>query len=117
MIELETAFDIPPEVEELRARVRTLVRDSILPFEREIEESDSMPDEVCRMVRESGLPGLQVPVEYGGMGLGMLAACIVTEELAWSSQALAPGVRGRAGHQHLRQPRAAGEVPATNRRR
>jgi acyl-CoA dehydrogenase len=96
MIELETAFDIPPEVEELRARVRTLVRDSILPFEREIEESDSMPDEVCRMVRESGLPGLQVPVEYGGMGLGMLAACIVTEELAWSSQALVRLVCGDA---------------------
>jgi acyl-CoA dehydrogenase len=96
MLELETAFDVPPEVAELRERTRSLVRETLLPFEREIEETDDIPARVRGIVRESGLPGLQVPVEYGGLGLGMFAACVVTEELAWSSQALVRLVCGDA---------------------
>jgi len=96
MLELSTSFEIPPEVEELRDRVRRLVREELLPFEREIEETDSMPDAVRDIVRGSGLHGLQVPAEYGGMELGMFAACVVTEELAWMSQALVRLVCGDA---------------------
>ena len=97
MPELDTAFEIPGEVAELRDRTRSLVRDTLMPFEREIEETDDMPSRVREIVRQSGLPGLQIPVEYGGLGLGMFAACVVTEELAWSSQALVRLVCGDAG--------------------
>jgi acyl-CoA dehydrogenase len=108
MPELDTAFEIPGEVAELRDRTRSLVRDTLMPFEREIEETDDMPSRVREIVRQSGLPGLQIPVEYGGLGLGMFAACVVTEELAWSSQALVRLVCGDAlgigifGNQALR---------------
>src|SRR5450759_1800828 len=90
------------------SRTRSLVRDTLMPFEREIEETDDMPSRVREIVRQSGLPGLQIPVEYGGLGLGMFAACVVTEELAWSSQALVRLVCGDAlgigifGNQALR---------------
>jgi acyl-CoA dehydrogenase len=94
LAELGTAFDLPPGVEELRRKVREIVRKRIVPFEREIEETDAIPAEVARLVKESGLHGLQIPVEYGGMGLGMLAGCIMTEELAWSSQSLVRFVGG-----------------------
>jgi len=94
--ELETAFEIPTELADLRSQVRGLVRDKLVGFEREIEETDAMPDELRELVKGSGLPGLQVPVEYGGLGLGMFAACVVTEELAWSSQALVRLVCGDA---------------------
>jgi len=96
MLNLPTSFEIPAELQELRMRVRRMVREEILPFEREIEETDSIPDEVATIVAGSGLPGLQIPREYGGMGLGMFAGCVVTEELAWSSQALVRLVGGDA---------------------
>ena len=96
MLNLPTSFEIPAELQELRMRVRRMVREEILPFEREIEETDSIPDEVATIVAGSGLTGLQIPREYGGMGLGMFAGCVVTEELAWSSQALVRLVGGDA---------------------
>ena len=95
-IEMETAFQFPPEVEELRLRVRKMVREDLAVYSREVEETDSIPEEVAGIIRDSGLHGLQVPVEYGGMGLGMLAACVITEELAWLSQALVRFVGGDA---------------------
>ncbi len=88
MIELDTSFEMEPEVRDLRDRVRRLVREDLLPFEREMEETDGIPEPVREAIRESGLYGMQVPVSHGGMGLGMFAACVVTEELAWMSQAL-----------------------------
>lgn len=94
LLNLGTAFEVPGEVAELRSRVRGLVRERLSPFEREVEETDSIPPEVAHIVRESGLHGLQVPEEYGGMGLGMLAGCIVTEEVAWSSQSLVRFIGG-----------------------
>lgn len=93
-MELPTAFELPPELEELKRSVRRMVREEIAPYEAEIEESDDIPDEVKRSVADSGLHGMQVPGEYGGMGLGMLAGCVVTEELAWQSQALLRYVGG-----------------------
>ena len=94
--ELETAFEIPQELSDLRAQVRALVRDKLSRFEKEIEETDSMPAELRELVKASGLPGMQIPEEHGGMGLGMFAACVVTEELGWSSQALVRLVGGDA---------------------
>ena len=95
-LQTDTAFEIPVELADLRAQVRSLVRDKLVHFEREMEETDAVPDGLRELVRQSGLPGLQVPAEYGGMGLGMFAACVVTEELAWSSQALVRLVCGDA---------------------
>lgn len=96
MLELGTAFDIPDDVVDLRDKVRRLVREELLPFEREIEETDDVPQRVRNLIRASGLHGLQVPTEFGGMGLGMFAACVVTEELAWMSQVLVRIVCGDA---------------------
>ena len=58
--ELETAFDIPAEIADLRSQVRGLVREKLVHFEKEIEDSDAMPVEVRDLVKASGLPGLQV---------------------------------------------------------
>jgi acyl-CoA dehydrogenase len=96
MQELDTAFEIAPEILVLRQRVRSLVREKLLPFEDEIEEADDFPDSVRDLVRDSGLHGLQVPAEHGGMGLAMFPACIVTEELAYMSQSLVRLVGGDA---------------------
>lgn len=122
VIEMKTAFQFPPGLRELRLRVRKMVRENLAGYSREIEETDSIPGGVVRILRDSGLHGLQVPVEYGGMGLDMLSACVVTEELAWLSQALVRFVGGDAlgigvlGNESLREKYlrkvAAGDLPA-----
>lgn len=88
MPETETAFTMNGEVRDLKERFRELSRSELAPYQRAMEETDDVPAEVREIVRDSGLHGLQVPEDYGGMGLGMFPACVVTEELAWLSQAL-----------------------------
>jgi acyl-CoA dehydrogenase len=56
---------------EVRAAVRRLVRESVIPRELEIEDTDSVPDELRRLAAEMGLFGYALPEEYGGLGLGM----------------------------------------------
>jgi (2S)-methylsuccinyl-CoA dehydrogenase len=41
-----------------------------------------IPDEVVERLAALGVFGLTIPEEYGGLGLGKLAMCVVTEELS-----------------------------------
>ncbi len=47
------------------------------------DQTMAYPWEVIRKAHEVGLMNLHVPVAQGGMGLGCLDECIVSEELAW----------------------------------
>ncbi|HEX8830300.1 MAG TPA: acyl-CoA dehydrogenase family protein, partial [Longimicrobium sp.] len=44
-----------------------------------IDENERIPDEVIQGLRELGLFGISIPVEYGGMGLSQSAYCRVFE--------------------------------------
>lgn len=56
----------------LEATVERFVRERLVPAEREVEEAGRIPDAICRDMRELGLFGSVVPVEYGGLGLSPL---------------------------------------------
>lgn len=45
------------------------------------ENSAAMAPDIYRDLQGQGMPGLIVPEEYGGAGLGLLEAAIVAEEL------------------------------------
>lgn len=91
---------IPPELEELRASVRRFVDRELLPREGELPESDHLPDdlhgELADRLRAAGLWAFSTPVELGGVGGGVLAQTIVTEELSRSLYGLA--LAGRVGN-------------------
>jgi acyl-CoA dehydrogenase len=78
-------FDIPEDVRLLRDSVRRFVREVLHPVEREIEETDRIPPHIVEELRKIGLFGLAIPQEYGGLGLTLLAQCVVFEELAKAS--------------------------------
>jgi acyl-CoA dehydrogenase len=78
-------FEIPEEVRLLRDTVRRFVREVLHPVEREIEETDQIPPHIVEELRKLGLFGLAIPQEYGGLGLSLLAQCVVFEELAKAS--------------------------------
>ena len=78
-------FDIPEDVRLLRDSVRRFVREVLQPVEREIEETDRIPPHIVEELRKIGLFGLAIPQEYEGLGLTLLAQCVVFEELAKAS--------------------------------
>jgi acyl-CoA dehydrogenase len=81
-------------LEELKRNARNFVENEIEPFSQEIEETDGIPEALVKKLAASGLHGMAVPKEYGGLGLGVLETCIVTEELARVNQAVVRFIGG-----------------------
>jgi acyl-CoA dehydrogenase len=71
-----------PEIEALRQTARAIVDETLIPAEREILRTGTVPDEGVRRLKEAGLFGMTVPTEYGGLGHHTFAQVLVHEELA-----------------------------------
>ncbi|MBM3597682.1 MAG: acyl-CoA dehydrogenase [Alphaproteobacteria bacterium] len=81
-------FELPLEVRMLRDLVRRFVDDELIPIEMQVPEGDELPVAYLKPLqdkaRKLGLWHLNVPKALGGMGLGLLEACVVQEEVARS---------------------------------
>lgn len=80
----ETTFD--DDLDQIREQFRRFAAKEIAPHAQAWHLADDLiPDEVVRQLAELGAFGVSIPAEFGGMGLGKRAMCIVTEELsrAW----------------------------------
>ncbi len=75
-------FTVDEQTRIIVSTVRRFVRQQLEPISQQVEETDSIPEEVVQQMRELGLFGLAIPEEYGGLGLGALAECMVYEELS-----------------------------------
>src|SRR5438874_6091002 len=69
-------FDLSPELVELRNRVAAFVRDEVIPAEKGTPDIDALRQKA----RKAGIYGPQLPREYGGLGLGTVAMCVVFEQ-------------------------------------
>jgi (2S)-methylsuccinyl-CoA dehydrogenase len=70
----------------IRDQFRRFAADRILPSAHEWHLADELiPDEIVTEMADLGTFGICIPEEYGGLGLGKTAMCVVTEELsrAW----------------------------------
>ena len=72
---------------EIITTVRRFVDKEIIPVAQELEHSDTYPQAIVDAMREMGLFGLMIPVEYGGLGESLLTYALCVEELArgWMS--------------------------------
>src|ERR1700759_4570666 len=84
-------FNLPPEVEALRLKVRDFIEREVLPLEKDpvnFSEHENIPEDRLAVVREkarkAGLWAPQSPKEYGGMDLPMVAWAAIYEEAARS---------------------------------
>jgi (R)-benzylsuccinyl-CoA dehydrogenase len=90
-------FTLPEELRMLRETVARFVREELMPLEptvirreaeRGLTDTPLIPPEaeerLTRKAKEIGLYGIDVPEEYGGQNLGMLAKAVVIEELKYS---------------------------------
>ena len=74
----------------MRDAVRDFAMNVVLPVANELDPQHGViPQHVVSTMAEMGLFGILVPEEYGGLGLGLVEYCMVTEELAraWMSVA------------------------------
>ena len=74
-------FNLPENIAEFRSVTRALV-DDLLPLEREFQETGVVPPRVRQTLIDNGYFALAFPEEYGGLGMGALAQCVVQAELA-----------------------------------
>ena len=85
MDEAEANFELPPELRMLKESVRRFVDRELIPVERDSLVQNRLKPELREKlnvaVTELGLTGFDVPQEYGGLGLGLLAKCVVWGEL------------------------------------
>ncbi len=82
-------FDLSDELKMLQNTVRDFAQEKIAPFADEWDNKSYFPyQEAVKPMGELGLFGTVIPEEYGGNGMGWLAAMIITEEIARASSSL-----------------------------
>ncbi|MET9460299.1 acyl-CoA dehydrogenase family protein [Streptomyces canus] len=89
-----SVLDILSDDERLVVRtVREFVDRDVRPVVRELEHSDTYPEQLIGTMKELGVYGLAIPEEYGGNPVSTPCFVLVTEELArgWMSLAGAMG--------------------------
>jgi acyl-CoA dehydrogenase len=84
-------FSLPPEIEDLRKRVRAFVEQHVLPLEADPEnfsEHENIPparlEPVRAKAKAAGLWAPQSPKQFGGMELPIVAWAVMYEEAARS---------------------------------
>jgi (2S)-methylsuccinyl-CoA dehydrogenase len=70
-------------LEAMRGEMRRFAEAEVVPYAQDWHRSNSyIPLEVVKGLAEMGVFGLTIPEEHGGMGLGKVAMCVVSEELS-----------------------------------
>ena len=77
-------FELPEELRMMKDTLRRFIDNEVIPIEREAYDGHLMVPEVREKLearaRELGFWMIDIPEEYGGMGLGLLARVLVWEE-------------------------------------
>jgi (2S)-methylsuccinyl-CoA dehydrogenase len=70
-------------LEMIRDQFRKFGQEKVEPFAHDWHMKDVLiPDSVVKEMGELGVFGLTIPEEFGGLGLGKTAMCVVSEELS-----------------------------------
>ena len=88
MVERNTASTfgdcgLDEEFEMIREQFRRFADDKVVPFAHEWHLKDELiPLSIIEEMAELGVFGLTIPEEFGGLGMGKTAMCVVSEELS-----------------------------------
>ena len=76
-------FKLTEEQEMIRDLARNFARHEIAPKAEHYDQTHEFPWPLVRQAQELGLTTVNIPEEYGGLGLSLLEECVVAEQLAW----------------------------------
>lgn len=74
-------FRLSDEQLALQETARRFAQTEMAPNAAHFDQTGEFPDKIIKKAWETGLLNEAIPEEYGGLGLGTLDSCIMTEEL------------------------------------
>jgi len=77
------SFELTDEQKELRALAREFAAKEIRPKSAEYDVHMTHPEDVIAKAHAVGLMNVNIPTEYGGLGLGAFDGMLVGEEINW----------------------------------
>ena len=77
----------PETLNALLESVRRFVRERLIPAENEVAETDQIPVDIVRQMKDMGLFGLTIPEAYGGLALTMEEESLTMIEMGRTSPA------------------------------
>lgn len=68
-------------------QLRRYVRERLIPAEEDVIGNDRIPDDILNEMREMGLFGLTIPVDYGGAGMSISQYIETVKQLSYAAPA------------------------------
>ena len=76
-------YRLTDEQRSLKEAARRFAENKLRPIALETErKGEAMPREALKLMAENGYVGLDIPTEYGGLGLDIMGCAVVLEELS-----------------------------------
>ena len=91
-------FSLNEEQTMIQQLARDFARNEMAPAAEHYDQTHEYPWPIIKKAQALGLTTLNVPEEYGGLGLSLFEACMAAEDLAWGCSGIstAMGVNGLA---------------------
>jgi acyl-CoA dehydrogenase len=83
---------LTPEQEQLVETARRFAAEKLVPNATEWDRSETFPTETFREAWNLGLMNVELPEQYGGVGLHTFDGCLVSEELSFGCAAVATSI-------------------------
>src|SRR5256885_16870838 len=88
-------FSVTEEQRQLVETARKFTRERIIPVAQRLDEHGTFPLDICKEGWELGLMNVEIPADYGGIGVSCLDPVLIMEGINYGCA----GIRGtRAGH-------------------
>merc|ERR1712098_845803 len=81
--ELGYNFKPTEEQQQYLDMAEQFTKNEIIPHAAQYDQTGEYPWEILKKAHAAGLMNLHIPQEYGGMGLGTLDGCLITEKMAY----------------------------------
>lgn len=76
-------FNLTDDQKEFLDLAETFTANEIIPVAAELDRTGEYPWDIIRKAHATGLMNMHIPQEYGGLGLGTLDGCMMTEKLSY----------------------------------
>jgi alkylation response protein AidB-like acyl-CoA dehydrogenase len=94
------SFSLTDEQRMIQAAARDFAMNEVLPIANEYDpDRRDIPESLLLKLSQMGFFGITIPQAYGGLGLGCLEYCLVTEELSRAWMSVSSIIRPMLGYQ------------------
>lgn len=106
------SFSLSEEQLMIQSAARDFAMNEVLPIANEYDpERRDIPQSLLAKLSEMGFFGITIPQEYGGLGLGCLEYCLVTEELSRAWMSVSSIIRPMLGYQAMTEAQKRKYLP------